>query len=1447
MASWRTNRSACAAILIFTIVAPSASSHHVASSSVDDEGSAPRVLVTGAGRAYGPHPGVPDEGFGDDGDLVHGRLPALTFSPVLTPTSQVDNIVLEENTGLMWIRSLSALDRTDRLGARGNVRLAVALNWQAGIDTAAALEYAGFDDWRMPTVNEIDTILDFGISEPALDRAAFPESYARLPSPYFWTSTTSPDTPSSAYYVNLRDGHRHPWSKRTLFAVRPVRRAVEVVEPIGRGDDVDGADLGDRIDLATRSGHGDRTYFSERNALNNQLAADPRPPVAILRTGQDTGYNGVEGEVGAGNGDDGDLRPGEEHDYRWADDGLIDTAAENVVFDHVTGLTWLRIPTLLDGGGSGSFENVRSLIDFSTAIAWSDAVSRCPSLDYAGYDDWRLPNIRELDSIVQPGRPVASIDTAAFPMHDGIDTPVALSWWSSTTTVYAPSPFRPADGAWYVEAGYPPTRHHVIEHDPPAKSHLRHARCVRDDNLPEPPPESSRPVVRSADDFNALAADIGRDRFEVKWVLDADPEDGTGLPVESAFQDTRRFRLHLDFLTAAFPETFGGLSPEDYTAIAGRRATRTVFAGSVRRWPDPEGGHRFGWDVYAAEEDPAEAPTRAEIVALHDRLARVFRRRPLAYSPLDPERLAAALAWEDPRVPILPPPAPRTSGYEAYTPGVAYGTVRRITRSELERAVARGELGRQDIVVITDAAPTDLGQVVAAIITGTPQGALSHLAVRAARRGTPNGYVDGAGSAFAAHDGRLVRLVLASDRWDVARATPAEADAWWAERRPEPVVIAPADVDHTGLDHLVAISEQVDPATRFGGKAGNLALLYTFLPGEHQVPGFAVPFAWFDRVLDTRVRSSTPPGVETLRQWVAALTVDPEMSSGTVRAIRLERLRDAIEGAPPPEGLVEALAERIDAVFGPGVMVRFRSSSNAEDGLRFNGAGLYDSTSVCAADSLDGDDLGPSRCDSAQRNERSIERGLGHVWASLHSLRAWEEREWYGIDQTVASMAILVTTAFPDERANGVAFSGDPAAPDAPVMLVSAQIGDESVVSPEPGVLPERSTLLIEAGRVVGNRRIQSSTLVEEGEIVLYDDELKRLGEIMLQADARFPLDLTEVPGTAREDVMLDLEFKVRRGDNALLIKQIRPFLPPKPESKVTFVAPEPLALCGLWRIPGDVRDEYQDRVEVDISAGEARIPLDGAAASVPADLIAAVRLGPERRYAEPLGPTEGQVEAVPGREGFARVAVRRSFRDPDGGTERTVEFALPAVPRDRLTIRMLDGAALAEPFDLVALVTANTDGVPDGTRQLGPCGFPLLSAETIHVEFEGGSLRLDMRKEDSPAAVYHRAALVGARLRLGTETAHVTDFARLAYDSTRHAFSECFLVVPAAALGDVHAIELRWADATSSPSILLLDAGLNPVGEPPVISALRSRDVDGIWRIGLPWVGAGSSSVGAR
>lgn len=97
---------------------------------------------------------------------------------------------------------------------------------------------------------------------------------------------------------------------------------------------------------------------------------------------------------------------------------------------------------------------------------WDNALAYCNSLSLASNTDWRVPNIKELHSILDASTSSEpAIDTPSFP-----DTQ-ATYYWSSTT-------FAGTNGyAWYVDFGIGLSG--FVMTSPISKTNGEYVRCVR--------------------------------------------------------------------------------------------------------------------------------------------------------------------------------------------------------------------------------------------------------------------------------------------------------------------------------------------------------------------------------------------------------------------------------------------------------------------------------------------------------------------------------------------------------------------------------------------------------------------------------------------------------------------------------------------------------------------------------------------------------------------------------------------------------------------------------------------------------------------------------------------------------------------------------------------------------------------------------------------------------
>ncbi len=128
-------------------------------------------------------------------------------------------------------------------------------------------------------------------------------------------------------------------------------------------------------------------------------------------------------------GQDGFYQAGCPMEGRFVDNG------DGTITDQCTGLMWQQATADINGDGVID-PAVQGGGPTSDTPTWQVALTYCENLQFAGYSDWRLPNIRELESTVNYGLPIPDCDPAfdAEPWR----------YWSSSS--YAANPA----GTWIV-------------------------------------------------------------------------------------------------------------------------------------------------------------------------------------------------------------------------------------------------------------------------------------------------------------------------------------------------------------------------------------------------------------------------------------------------------------------------------------------------------------------------------------------------------------------------------------------------------------------------------------------------------------------------------------------------------------------------------------------------------------------------------------------------------------------------------------------------------------------------------------------------------------------------------------------------------------------------------------------------------------------------------------
>ena len=135
-------------------------------------------------------------------DVLGGAEVAIPTRPRFERSA--DGVVTGHDTGLMW--------SAETIGKE-------PVKWDQANKLVAELWIGGFKDWRLPTIKELLSIVDYERHDPAIDTEVF-----ECVSGYYWTA--SPWAPSPAGYawiVRFLNGHSRGLNRNYYARVRAVR------------------------------------------------------------------------------------------------------------------------------------------------------------------------------------------------------------------------------------------------------------------------------------------------------------------------------------------------------------------------------------------------------------------------------------------------------------------------------------------------------------------------------------------------------------------------------------------------------------------------------------------------------------------------------------------------------------------------------------------------------------------------------------------------------------------------------------------------------------------------------------------------------------------------------------------------------------------------------------------------------------------------------------------------------------------------------------------------------------------------------------------------------------------------------------------------------------------------------------------------------------------------
>ena len=334
-------------------------------------------------------------GTGQDGDIKAG---VAWSKPRFTDNG--DGMVTDNLTSLVWTKDANLMKTRDP-GFDNDLTFSWvnstagdgAVMWQHALDYVKKLNtenYLGHNDWRLPNINELRSLIDLSQMNPAL--------------------------PAGHPFINVQYSSTQDWI-RYLSSTSFGGGAWSV--DMGSGD----------VSVTTVSKIAPFYVWPVRGGL-----WDGTVPYTIPKTGQTQCYN-YRGDVisCAGTGQDGDLQKG----IAWPDPRFTDNS-NGTVTDNLTGLNWTK-----DANDSGPSACAPDAVFYS----WQGALDfvHCLNVNnYLGHNDWRVPNREELASLLDYQQ-VTPVLPAGHPFSN---VGTGGNYWTSSTIAGYPN------NVWFVQTDY---------------------------------------------------------------------------------------------------------------------------------------------------------------------------------------------------------------------------------------------------------------------------------------------------------------------------------------------------------------------------------------------------------------------------------------------------------------------------------------------------------------------------------------------------------------------------------------------------------------------------------------------------------------------------------------------------------------------------------------------------------------------------------------------------------------------------------------------------------------------------------------------------------------------------------------------------------------------------------------------------------------------------------